>query len=395
MARSSLSRSAVSRLPLSRSTVQRAEGMRVLDVQRLHRAAWAYTTRRVGPGVLGLTDEAVTPRAGDLVLARVDALGHHSGLQLADGRRRTLFVGDEIVVVYGNRYAPNQFEAVVPKTLGPCQLVAAGGMAAKALSWHTSITKPATRITPLGLLVGSGGRPVNLRDHALPSRDVLPPSLPPAIAVVGTAMDSGKTQTCGYLVRGLTTAGYRVGYAKITGTGAAGDPWFLRDAGADPVFDFTDAGWVSTYLVPPREVERSVVTLVGHLVESHVDAIVFEVADGVLQSETALLLASDVFQSVVSGVLFAASDAMGAVAGARSVSELGLPLIALSGVLTASPLQQREAEKATDLQVFSRQDLAREMTARRILNMAKRRPAIADRHVARNGDSQPAEMSIV
>ena len=395
MARSSLSRPAVSRSPLSGSPVRRAHGVHGLDMQRLRRAAWSYTTRRVSPGLAGLTDEAVAPRAGDLVLARVDAIGHHSGLQLADGRRRTLFVGDEIVVAYGNRYAPNQFEAVVPKTLGPCQLVAAGGMAAKALSWHASISKPATRITPLGLLAGPDGRPVNLRQYALPSLDVLPAALPPAIAVVGTAMDSGKTQTCGYLVRGLSSAGYRVGYAKITGTGAAGDPWFLRDAGADPVLDFTDAGLVSTYLVPPREVERSVMTLVGHLVEARVDAIVFEVADGVLQTETALLLASDVFQSVVSGVVFAASDAMGAVAGARSVRELDLPLLALSGVLTASPLQQREAEKATDLPVFSRQNLAREMTARRILNMAKRRPAGADRHLARNGDSQPAGLSIV
>src|SRR5262245_37748416 len=366
MARPTLSRSTVSGSPPSKAPVRRAAGVRVLDLNRLRRAAWSYSTRRVDPGVLGLTDEALTPRAGDLVLARVDVIGHHSGLQLADGRRRTLFVGDEIVVVYGNRYAPNQFEAVVPKTLGPCQLVAAGGMAAKALSWHSSISKQATRITPLGLLVGSGGKPVNLHDYALPARDTLPASLPPAIAVVGTAMDSGKTQTCGYLVRGLTTAGLKVGYGKITGTGGAGDPWFLRDAGADPVLDFTDAGLISTYLVTPREVERSLMTLVGHLVESRVDAIVFEVADGVLQTETALLLASRVFHSTVSGVLFAASDAMGAVAGARSLRELDLPLLALSGVLTASPLQQREAEKATDLPVFSRQDLGRETTARRI-----------------------------
>src|SRR5262245_16479576 len=161
----------------TRSRSPRFEDAHVADVQRLRNAAWAYTTRRVGPDAAGLTREPLAPRAGDLVLARVDGIGHHSGLQLADGRRRTMFVGDEIVVVYGNRYAPNQFEAVVPKTLGPCQLVAAGGMAAKALSWHSSISKQATRITPLGLLVGSGGKPVNLHDYALPARDTLPASL--------------------------------------------------------------------------------------------------------------------------------------------------------------------------------------------------------------------------
>jgi hypothetical protein len=75
-----------------------------------------------------------------------------------EGRRKLLFVGDEIVVAYGNRYAPNQFEAVVPKTLGPCHLVAAGGVAAKALSWHASVSKGATQITPLGLITDPTGR---------------------------------------------------------------------------------------------------------------------------------------------------------------------------------------------------------------------------------------------
>src|SRR6185503_18194679 len=102
---------------------------------RLRRAAWASTTRRVR-GPLSIGQSSTPPAPGDLLLARVDAIGYHSGLQLPDGRRRRLFVDDEIVVAYGNRYAPNQFEAVVPKGLGPCQLVAGGGVAARVLSWH-------------------------------------------------------------------------------------------------------------------------------------------------------------------------------------------------------------------------------------------------------------------
>lgn len=89
------------------------------DIARLRRAAWAFTTRRVRAGVCGVRLDAKAPEAGDLVLARVDTIGYHSGLQLPEGRKKLFFVGDEIVVAYGNRYAPNQFEAVVPKTLGP------------------------------------------------------------------------------------------------------------------------------------------------------------------------------------------------------------------------------------------------------------------------------------
>ena len=250
----------------SRAGSGRTESGAASEMARLRRAAWAFTTRRVRKGGAGLVRDSLTPQAGDLVLARVDAIGHHSTLQLPDGRRRNLFVGDEIVVAYGNRYAPNQFEAVVPKTLGPCQLVAAGGVAGKALSWHSRIARGPTQITPHGLLAGPTGEPVNLRDHALPSIDRVPASRPLTLAVAGTAMDSGKTQTAAYLAKGLTLAGRRVGYAKVTGTGSGGDTWVLKDAGADPVLDFTDAGLASTYLVPPAGMRRVFLTLMARAV---------------------------------------------------------------------------------------------------------------------------------
>ena len=262
----------------------------------------------------------MTPRAGDLVLARVDVLGHHRGLQLWSGRRKNLFPGDEIVVAYGNRYAPNQFEAVVPRTLGPCHLVAGGGVAAKALSSHSRVSRGPTLITPVGLLLRSDGQPVTLLDHGIDRVDQLIAPAPPTIAVVGTAMDAGKTESAAFLVRGLTQAGLRVGFAKITGTGAGGDTWLLKDAGADPVLDFTDAGLVSTYRVAPAEMEQVLVTLTTQLTKAGVDAVVLEVADGVLQSETAALLESPAFRSIAGAILFAARDSMGAVAGVQWLS---------------------------------------------------------------------------
>ena len=83
-----------------------------------------------------------------------------------------------------------------------------------------------------------------------------------------------------------------MGFAKITGTGSGGDTWLLKDAGAHPVLDFTDAGLASTYLEPAWEIQRVFTTLVGHLTLATVDAIVLEIADGVLQAESAALLKS-------------------------------------------------------------------------------------------------------
>jgi hypothetical protein len=342
------------------------------DAARMASAAWAFTTRRVPRNVAArFVLDGRAPAAGDLVLARVDALGHHAGLQLPSGRRKQLFPRDEIVVAYGNRYAPSQFEAVVPQTLGPCHLVAGGGVAAKALSWHARIEKGPTQITPIGLLCDEGGTIVNLRDHAFDSADRNVAPWPPTLAVVGTSMDSGKTQTAAWLVKGLTSAGLRAGYAKVTGTGAGGDTWLLRDAGADPVIDFTDAGLASTYLASPVEIERVYATLMTQMARAGVDAVVLELADGILQLETAALLDAALFRETVSGIVFTACDSMGAVAGCQWLRDHELPLIGVSGVLSSAPLQMREAEQATSLPVYSRRQLGQARIAMQILETAQ------------------------
>ncbi len=342
------------------------------DRVRLRLASWAFTTRRVPQGAAcSILPPTGKPEVGDLVLARIDALGHHPALQLVNGRRRQLFPGDEVVVAYGNRYASAQFEALVPETLGPCHLVAGGGLAARAVSWHVKISRGPTPITPVGLLADSEGRRINLRNFAL---DPVEPSLefrPTPLVVVGTSMDSGKTQTCVHLVRGLVKAGLRAGYAKITGTGAGGDYFWMKDAGADPVLDFTDVGYPSTYKLGVQEVESTLLSLMNHVTHHGVDAMVLEIADGVLQSETAALLSGDTFARHIGGIVLAAQDSMGAVAGTNWLRERPVPLLALSGVLTAAPLQIGEAREATGLPIYDREGLATPSVAMDLLGQAQ------------------------
>jgi poly(3-hydroxybutyrate) depolymerase len=344
------------------------------DVARLRRASWAFTTRRVPHrAAWSLLPPEGTPLPGDLMLARVDVMGHHDGLQLANGRRKQLFVGDEIVVAYGNRYACNQFEALIPETMGPCHLVAAGGIASRAISWHDRIIKGPTHVTPVALLAHADGRRINVRDFALPAIARTTDAFPTVLAVVGTAMDSGKTQTATFLVRGLCAAGLRVGYAKITGTGAGGDTWLLKDAGANPVLDFTDAGLASTYMASRDEIDGVLLKLTAHIARESVDAIVIEIADGIFQRETAALLRSPAFAQMVGGIVVAARDSMGASAGVASLRAASIPVLGLSGLLSASPLQIGEAKDATGLPVYTREELAEANTAMALLGQAQRK----------------------
>lgn len=339
----------------------------VVDADRLANARWGFTTRRAGPQQgLTLLRDAVRPQQGDLVLASVTAIGHHTKLELPHGRRSQLYTGDEIVVAYANRYAPDQFEAEVPGDLDECHLVAAGGIAAKMLSKKAGTRNP-TKIRPLGLLADIHGKRLNVSDWRIDTRP-FPKPLPPVIVVAGTAMNAGKTTAAARLIRGLVRAGKRVGAAKVTGTGAGGDYWQMQDAGACEVVDFTDAGHASTYQLAPQEIEKVLLRLLSHLGSQKTDVIVVEVADGILQAETTALLASPGFSYYCDKVVFAANDAMGAVAGVQWLQSKGLNVCAVSGTLTASPLAIRETSGALGLPVLSKQVLSDPATVLALLD---------------------------
>jgi len=341
---------------------------------RVQRAPLSYAARRVPDAARCQLQRDCAPRAGDLVLARVEMLGHHTRLHLPDGRRRQLFAGDEVVLVYADRYAPSQFEAVVPSRLDPCHLVAAGGIAARVVEQHARIRRGPTLVRPLGLVTSEpDGPPLNVAAWALPQPPPARAGAIPTFAAVGTSMDAGKTTAAAFLARGLSRLGLRVGYAKVTGTGAAGDPWLLRDAGADPVLDFTDAGYASTYRVPAPAVEAVFRELVGHLQHSGVDVALVEVADGLFQGETRDLLSGPRFGELVDGVLLAARDALGAAAGADWLAARGHRPLALAGAIEVAPLQRREAEEATGLPAYRRADLADPVTAEKLLEALRDR----------------------
>jgi hypothetical protein len=332
---------------------------RALDIRA------AYTTRFVAtefskrPEDFHLIAGAdVTPRPGDVVIARVAEIGKHTRLESPVSRRQLMFVGQEIMVAYGNRYAPDQFLAHVPETLEPCHLVAGGGLAGYVTEMHASIDA-ATAIEPIGLLATKDGV-VNLRDFA--PLQVGTPTLavvravgtvrPPVIAVLGTSMNSGKSTTLGCLVNGLANAGLHVAAGKATGTGAGNDPNLFIDAGAFPVCDFTDFGYPTTFKLAYEEVRDLLAAMIDEQAASGADVVVIEIADGLYQGETSRLLRDPLFAACVDTVVFSAQDALGARAGLDVLQDAGVPVAAVSGLLTASPLATAEAAARLEVPVI-------------------------------------------
>lgn len=349
------------------------------DADRLARSKKAYSTRYVAGAIAAephrwslVRGADAVPEPGDVVLARVLELGQHLKLESPVSRRQTLFPGDEVLVAYGHRYAPDQFEADVPEDLGPVQLVAAGGVAGRVTAQHERV-EDATTLLPVGLLADATGV-VNVADHApyrAGDRQARSDGSPPVIAVLGTSMNSGKSTVLACLARGLRQAGLRVHAGKATGTGAGGDPRLFADAGAERVLDFTDFGHASTYRLDLDRVVDLWTALVDELAapvpDGSPDVVLVEIADGIYQRETARLLADPAVRGRLDDVVFASRDALGAVAGIAALERQNLRVAAVSGVVTSSPLAARETAAAVGVPVVGTEELAQAPCARALL----------------------------
>ncbi|MBQ0757369.1 MAG: hypothetical protein KBT66_07750 [Amphritea sp.] len=327
---------------------------------RIANAKRSYITRNVDLAVATSISQG-KPRSGDLILARVDRIRNHTRLENEAGRREHLYPGDEIIVAAADRYATGQFHARVPDELGACHLVAAGGIAAEVTQRNRGI-KAATEITALGLLCDKQGNVVNLNQFA-PLSALQPQSVGldclPTLLVMGSDMNSGKTTLACAAANGFKDAGYRVSATKLTGTGAGPDYWRMKDAGADRVVDFLDAGYPSTVGMTPPQLVDILQRFKADALKQGTDILIVEVADGVLQPENRALLQSGAFLDEVSAALIAADGAIAATMTAQTVLHAGISVLGVGGLISKSPLSCDEARHSLGLPILELDDFHR------------------------------------
>lgn len=295
------------------------------------------------------------PRHNDVLISQVVEIGRHARLDRVDLTKTRLFEGDLIGMAFSPRYATRQFEAIVPDSLDEIHFVCAGGVIGQVVNTPDNM-KPPTLLRPLGYLTDAAGERVNLRDYALSPMSTSTDGID-IIIVVGSAMDSGKTTAAYSLVNGLARGGHTVSAAKITGTASAKDPVILGCAGAHRVLDFTNAGFASTADLDAEELRTITRTVIAHLAVDQPDAIVLEIADGITQRETTMLLDLLAERAGIRGVIYTCNDSLGVSAGVSRIESFGLTPLAVSGTVTASPLSIIEAQQETSVPVLSREDL--------------------------------------
>lgn len=299
-----------------------------------------------------------TPKSGDVGIFRIiDPCDSY----LADkqGVNRHIFENDYVMLAFGNRYATNQIEGYVPEHPMPFyHLLARGGVVGVLKSVNATMKTEPAIVELIAFATDETGAVYNTIDH-----DAIPPFDASVIRSriilsIGASMDSGKTTTAAFLCGGLSKAGYTTAYIKLTGTAFPKDARVVEDRGADFVTDFTHFGYPSTYLTPHQEL----MNLYGALVDVAQTAvqpqyIVIEIADGILQRETAALLMDERFMRTVNGVIYSCGDSLGAISSLQLLADWNIRPFALSGLFTASSLLVEEVRPHVQIPILTLDDL--------------------------------------
>lgn len=303
---------------------------RPFDVSPQPRETWA-----TGDYVVG--EVVVAPRASNRI-------------ESTSGRDVEVTQGDRVVGALGVRAATlgavGSWEAVGADEV--LEALTAAGLLGRATSvaWQAP---PMMRLSYQGH-VTRAGRKVVMKDFVVEPEK--PPFGGPLVLVVGTSMEAGKTTAAKVVTRLLKAEGLRVVGAKLTGAGRYRDILAMRDAGADAVFDFVDAGLPST-VCPQPEYRKALETVLAMAATETPDVAVAEAGASPLEpyngatllAELAarraftVLCASDPYAAV--GVAHGFGIVPDVVAGIATSSTAGVDLTAsLTGLVAVNVLDR-------------------------------------------------------
>ncbi len=325
---------------------------------------WSWACRKLRPNSSVLLEDfdSPPPSVGDVALVRVEKTGFHKYLITADNRRLRLYPGAHFTGVFGNRYASDAYEAAV-HGLDNLNMLTAAGMIGTVMSKHDAMAEP-TEISLVGFLGAEEGTRLNLKQRLFrPTPTRRPPRN--LVYIVGTSMNAGKTTTATRLIRGLCDLGLNVAACKLTGSVSNRDQDELAAAASQDVIDFSDFGFPSTYLCSKEELMELFHTMLAEVSSDDPDVVIMELADGLLQRETAMLLAEPEIKRAARGLVLSAESALSALWGTERLRQLGYQVVAVSGKFTSSPLAMREySENDSVIPVLSSVGKAEELCAR-------------------------------
>jgi hypothetical protein len=299
---------------------------------------------------------------GDYVVGRVTVKRNRLyQCETKTGRMADVVRGDLIVGALGQRAATlegvGDWRAVSENL--KMEALTGAGLLGKA----TSISPLLPELMRLDYLghVTRDGRKLAMEDFVAP---VEPRQFDkPVVLLIGTSMSAGKTSSGQVIIRALNYLGLNVAAAKLTGAARYRDILKFRDAGANCVVDFVDAGLPSTVCPEPR-FRNALELMLTKIADSDPDVLVAEAGASPMEPYNAglvveylanlarftVLCASDPY--AVLGVQTAYGDHLKAdlVSGPATNTTAAIALVKqLSGLPALSLLDRRTYPELTTL----------------------------------------------
>ncbi len=350
-------------LPIQSIEVMTANGLASMPLRGESPIKWGSVTKILSDKPLNWREASSQllpcdrdPQAHDVLLGYVMEMGRHTGIELDNGRKSSLYLGDLVALAFGNRYATNQYEGEVPSCQPTYHMLSQGGVCGRVVTAAYNMGEP-TVIQPLGYLADDFQQVVNLRNFAPQPKHTA--AQPKIIVAVGSSMDAGKTTMASSIIHGLVQAGNRVNAGKLTGTACVKDLLSMSDAGAMEVMDFNHVGFASTFKASHSELQTICDTMISSLSEASPDYLVLEIADGIIQKETQAVISYLQARELCDHYCLAVHDALAAPACLDILrSGWGIVPTLLSGMVTISPLSTAEAAGLVSMPCVTRDELA-------------------------------------
>lgn len=301
---------------IHRASLTRIAPLAELEIRALPRADWAC-----GDYVVG---EVIAPPAPSMMV------------ELDNGRMASVDVGDRILGAFGDRYATLEatasWEAIGDD--GVMSAATGAGLFGRITSISPFLADPIkTRYQGHALVKG---QKATMRGAVAEVGER--PFTTAVLLIIGSSMSAGKTSSARIIIRRLTKLGLKVVGAKLTGAGRYRDILAMKDAGADPIFDFVDAGLPST--VCDQQIYRAAMAgLLSRMAAADADVAVVEAGASPLEPyngqavtellgpnlRMTLLCASDPYSVV--GMMEAFGLEPDLIAGIACNTEAGMALI--------------------------------------------------------------------
>ena len=292
---------------------------------------------------------------GGVVAVRVlTSKSTYNQLELPSGRLSKIKPGDIVAGALGHRKALFGYSGHLPPAVRPgdeVNILNTGGVLGICDGVNPDFGQPFVcevlgQVLHFPYLGERVGLPAHISQNAVPLDAALDVAGAPVVAIVGSCMNSGKTQAACSLVQAFAHHGLKVAAGKATGVSLRRDVLAMEDAGAATSMIFTDLGVVTTTAEVAPRVAR---TLLTRLAKAAPDVIVLELGDGLMGLYGVdAILDDEGLRAAFTAVVLSANDPVAAWGGVRLLRDRhGLPTTAVTGPATDNAAGTRLVERDT------------------------------------------------